>query len=251
MLLREKLVRAEEAAAASGIREVGADNHGPEVKKFLAEVGLTEGYAWCDAFQSYEEHAVAGHRLPIESASVAQTYAKARELGWLVQRPLRGDLVLYDFDGNGQCNDHIGIVRSVVPLGGGFELHTVEGNTGDSSATDGDGVYLRVRTVTRAGAAYVRIPGVVPDAVAKQAAGNRKKAAPPVAPSPTVKEGASGAPVGKLQTLLNRHGASVAVDKQFGPSTYTAVRHFQASKQLAADGVVGPHTWAALAKEKA
>lgn len=177
MLLREKLVRAEEAAAARHIREVGPNNHGPEVKRFLAEVGLPEGYAWCDAFQSYEEHAAAGHRLPIESASVAQTYAKARELGWLVQRPQRGDLVLYDFDGDGQCDDHIGIVRSVTPIGGGFEIHTVEGNTGDGSAADGDGVYLRDRSVKRGAAAYVRIPGVVPDAVKAKAAKARKKAA--------------------------------------------------------------------------
>jgi len=165
MLLREKLVRAEVAAAHERIREVGANNHGPQVKRFLAEVGLPEGYAWCDAYQSYEEHAVAGHRLPIESASVAQTYATARTLGWTVQRPQRGDLVLYDFDGDGQCDDHIGIITSVTVIGGGFELHTVEGNTGDGSAADGDGVYLRVRRVKRGTAAYVRIPGVVPDAI--------------------------------------------------------------------------------------
>ena len=51
---RERLVRAEIAAAKSKIREVGGNNHGPAVKRFLAEVGLPEGYAWCDAFQSYE-----------------------------------------------------------------------------------------------------------------------------------------------------------------------------------------------------
>src|SRR3954470_21496878 len=110
MLLREKLVRAELAAARLGIREGGPNNHGPEVKRFLAEVGLPEGYAWCDAFQSYEEHAAAGRRLPIESAGVAVTFAAAQKLGWVVERPRRGDLVLYDFDGDGRANDHIGII---------------------------------------------------------------------------------------------------------------------------------------------
>ena len=38
MLLREKLVQTELAAARLGIREVGGNNHGPWVKKFLAEV---------------------------------------------------------------------------------------------------------------------------------------------------------------------------------------------------------------------
>lgn len=254
MQLREKLVRATEAAAARHIREVGGNNHGPEVKRFLAEVGLPEGYAWCDAFLSYEEHAAAGYRLPIESASVAVTFAKARELGWLVQRPQRGDLVLYDFDGDGQTDDHIGIVCRVVVIGGGFELHTVEGNTGDGSAADGDGVYLRVRSVKRGSVAYVRIPGTVPDAVAAKAHAARKKAAKPTptvthAPLPVLRAGAKNEAVGKLQTLLNKHGATVKVDKEFGARTEAAAVRFQVQHKLAADGVVGPHTWAALTKE--
>lgn len=166
MLLREKLVRAEVAAASQHIREVGANNHGPEVKKFLAEVGLPEGYAWCDAFQSYEEHAVAGKRLPIESASVGDTYAKAQRLGWVVGRPRRGDLVLYDFDGDGQADDHIGIITRVIHLPstkgklfGSYVLRTVEGNTGDGSAADGDGVYVRTRAVRPNSVRFVRIPG--------------------------------------------------------------------------------------------
>jgi hypothetical protein len=166
MLLREKLVRAELAAARLGIREVGGNNHGPQVKKFLREVGLPEGYAWCDAFQSYEMHAAAGHRLPIESASVWTTYTKASQLHWLLPRgarPMRGDLVLYDFDGDGQTDDHIGIVISCTPVPGGWKLNTVEGNTGDGSAADGDGVYLRTRIVRRGSVRFIRIPGVVPD----------------------------------------------------------------------------------------
>jgi hypothetical protein len=166
MKIREKMVRAELAAANLGIREVGPNNHGPEVKKFLAEVGLPEGYAWCDAFQSYEEHAAAGHRLPIESAGVYATFLKAREIGWLVPAtadPARGDLVLYDFDGDGQADDHIGIVTRASRTFGGWKLNTVEGNTGGGSIADGDGVYVRTRIVKRSGVAFVRIPGYVAD----------------------------------------------------------------------------------------
>lgn len=169
MLLRERLVRAEVAAASEHIREVGGNNHGPEVKKFLAEVGLPEGYAWCDAFQSYEEHAVAGRRLPIESASVAVTYDAAKKLGWTVDRPRRGDLVLYDFDGDGQADDHIGIVTRVLHLPttkgklfGSYVLRTVEGNTSSGRAgsqTDGAGVYIRTRIVRPSSVRFVRIPG--------------------------------------------------------------------------------------------
>jgi len=169
MLLREKLVRAELAAAQLHIHEVGGNNQGPWVKKFLAEVGLPEGYAWCDAFQSYEEHAAFGRRLPIESASVWSTYQTALKLGWVVDRPLRGDLVLFDFDGDGRANDHIGIVVKVIHLpgtkgrfAGQYILKTVEGNTSSGvagSQSDGDGVFIRTRIVPASSVRFVRIPG--------------------------------------------------------------------------------------------
>lgn len=164
ILLREKLVRVELAAAAAGVREVGGNNHGPWVKKFLAEVGLPEGYAWCDAFQSYEEHQAADVRLPIESASVAQTVAIAKGHGWMVTRPFRGDLAAFDFDGDGQCDDHIGIVVRVLGLGPVLTLRTVEGNTSSGltgSQADGGGVYLRRRVIARSSVAFIRIPGRV------------------------------------------------------------------------------------------
>lgn len=165
ILIREKLVRAELAAAALHIHEVGANNHGPWVKRYLAHVGLPEGYAWCDAFQSFEESIVAGHRLPIESASVGQTYATAKTLGWVVKRPRRGDLVCFDFDGDGQYDDHIGIVVRVLRITPTLlVLKTVEGNTSSGtggSQADGGGVYIRTRTIARNRCAFVRIPGKV------------------------------------------------------------------------------------------
>jgi putative chitinase len=49
-----------------------------------------------------------------------------------------------------------------------------------------------------------------------------------------------------LQRLLAGTGAAVAIDGDFGPGTETAVKAFQQSKGLAADGIVGAATWAAL-----
>ena len=215
MLLREKLVLNEIAATKLGIREVGANNHGPWVKKFLAAVGLPEGYAWCDAFQSFEMEGAAGHRLPIESASVGQTYATGKQLGWAVTKPARGDLVFYDFNGNGQFDDHIGLVVKVVSIGPTLTLETVEGNTSSGlsgSQGDGDGVFLRRRIVSAKSVGFIRIPGEVADspvvAKARQVAsaqpvaampqGEAKNDAPFTNPVP---------PPGAAPELRSEHGA--------------------------------------------
>jgi peptidoglycan hydrolase-like protein with peptidoglycan-binding domain len=61
-----------------------------------------------------------------------------------------------------------------------------------------------------------------------------------------LQQGSSGQCVAKLQKLLNGFGAGLTVDGDFGASTTTAVRNFQTSKGLPADGIVGPGTKKAL-----
>jgi peptidoglycan hydrolase-like protein with peptidoglycan-binding domain len=65
-------------------------------------------------------------------------------------------------------------------------------------------------------------------------------------PWPVVKSGSNGHPIKTLQYLLRARGQSVAVDGVFGPDTAAAVKAFQTSHGLTADGIVGPVTWAAL-----
>lgn len=62
----------------------------------------------------------------------------------------------------------------------------------------------------------------------------------------TIKLGSTGADVTQLQNLLNAFGYAVAVTGTFDAATDAAVRKFQSSKGLTADGIVGPMTWAAL-----
>jgi peptidoglycan hydrolase-like protein with peptidoglycan-binding domain len=68
----------------------------------------------------------------------------------------------------------------------------------------------------------------------------------PIAPFPLVRRGARIFPVRPLQQLLRARNHPVAVDGIFGPNTEAAVKAFQQSKGLAADGIVGPLTWAKL-----
>lgn len=52
--------------------------------------------------------------------------------------------------------------------------------------------------------------------------------------------------VGVLQTLLNRTGARLVCDGDFGIRTLAAVKSFQRTHRLVQDGVVGEHTWQRL-----
>ena len=61
---------------------------------------------------------------------------------------------------------------------------------------------------------------------------------------PTMREGAKGEPVRALQNRLNQLGFNAGTaDGSFGPKTTAAVKAFQQSRGLTADGVVGPKTW--------
>lgn len=78
---------------------------------------------------------------------------------------------------------------------------------------------------------------------------NRPASPPVAAPSqpttrqamPTVRYGSRGSAVVTLQRALR-----IPADGIFGPITLRAVRNWQASHGLVADGVVGPRTWASL-----
>lgn len=59
---------------------------------------------------------------------------------------------------------------------------------------------------------------------------------------PRLRSGASGPCVRALQRALNRYGSGLIVDGFFGRGTDEAVRGFQRSRGLEADGVVGPAT---------
>ena len=68
-------------------------------------------------------------------------------------------------------------------------------------------------------------------------------------PTTTLKTGSNGAQVKQLQRALAHLGYKPGVvDGIFGANTEAAVMRFQTAAKLAADGVVGPLTLAALGK---
>jgi len=61
-----------------------------------------------------------------------------------------------------------------------------------------------------------------------------------------ISEGEDDGCVTELQELLNKHGAGLTVDGDFGPATLAAVEDYQGSHNLSVDGIVGPQTKASL-----
>lgn len=63
---------------------------------------------------------------------------------------------------------------------------------------------------------------------------------------PTVKRGAKGAKVRRLQALLTANGYKTSIDGIFGPQTERQLRAFQTKYAKPVDGIAGPITWNAL-----
>jgi N-acetylmuramoyl-L-alanine amidase len=63
---------------------------------------------------------------------------------------------------------------------------------------------------------------------------------------PVLTLGCKGENVKVLQVLLNANGAKLDLDKSFGPATEKALKEFQTTRKLSADGSCGPATWTAL-----
>lgn len=70
---------------------------------------------------------------------------------------------------------------------------------------------------------------------------------------PTLRRGARGDGVVRLQKRLVKHGRNLDeqrfVDGDFGPTTEREVRSFQKSRSLSVDGIVGRNTWTRLLEE--
>jgi surface antigen len=150
------------AVLATAEAEVGTEEGSARADSYGAAANLyqsTSTYAWCAVFVSWvmETTGASGFR----SASVGDWIAAAAADDYnlsVAKRPRPGDLVAFDWDGNGDFaypNRHIGVVAS-VPSDGGFT--TIEGNTALPSG--GQGVAERMRSTTDGySTLFIRIKG--------------------------------------------------------------------------------------------
>ena len=176
--MEARLRAVELAGKFVGVHEKNGQNDGEIVEMFQrADTLPGERYAWCQAFQNSMWRLATGGKvqevngrkeirggklLANGTASVPMFRSWAYAHSLIRSRPLRGDHVLFDFDGDGTY-DHVGIVVKVLRvLPGAYYLRTREGNTAPEGGnqSEGDGVYEKTRIVRARNTTFVRVPGM-------------------------------------------------------------------------------------------
>jgi hypothetical protein len=114
--------------------------------KFASVAGHANKQPWCNTFIS-AIFIQAGIRdaIPI-TASCAATLAWGVKHKRLIQidKAKRGDLLIFDFSKSGQ-SEHIGLAIQDYDLMTNT-IKTIEGNTGEKSQANGEGVYKKTRS---------------------------------------------------------------------------------------------------------
>lgn len=130
-----------------GVMEKGGNNVGPEVTQIIRANGGTGPEPWCGDFVAFCYRIAGSNQVNRRWAAVVLLRAGTRVSKGKV---VRGDIVKYHF---APGEDHTGLfVRWLDSTKTKFEA--IEGNTGtvgavSDSTTGGDGVYLKVRSISQ------------------------------------------------------------------------------------------------------
>jgi hypothetical protein len=113
---------------AAGAREIGGNNSGPFVAKYLRPTGLLPPQPWCAAFVSWCIRQAARHtrvKPRIQYSASSMTLLRSAAIAGLRRNePAPGSLVFWGRGAPGGGLGHVGIVEAVE--NGVF--HTIEGN---------------------------------------------------------------------------------------------------------------------------
>jgi peptidoglycan hydrolase-like protein with peptidoglycan-binding domain len=233
---------------------------------------------WCQSFVSWSAF-TAGldpKTYPKSAATIAASDFFKKNNRWADARnddPTPGDWIYFDFPDDGVNRiSHVGLC---IKNNGNGTIQVIEGNTSGTSKGDqrnGGMCVEKTRAYVKDNKLKLMNPVVgwgrpvyvgeedapllskvtSSDAPATKPVAPKAVAKAPVAPKVTpafapLKKGSKGSNVKKIQTALK-----LKADGEFGPGTEKAVIAFQKvnPKLGAADGVVGPKTFAALTKSK-
>lgn len=228
-----------------------------------------QGFMWCDVFVDWCFVAAFGPKIgreiifqPVGSAGAGCSFSLSyyQQAGHFHPGdPQPGDQIFYTYQA-GEIS-HTGIVETVS----GGTVTVIEGNTSDSVGRRtyqlGDSRIAGYGTPNWALVNSVSTPdtGSQDDAAQAPAAA---QPAEDIAPGktcdvtlPELRQGDTGKPVERLQTLLigrgyycggRSYGGREQPDGEFGPATEVAVKDLQLAAGINQNGVVGSDTWSAL-----
>lgn len=146
-----------EARRWIGVTEKGGNNSGPEVEMFQKAVdGKAVKEAWCASFMQYCIKEVAkrfGVAQAVASTEHCMTLWNMSKTALRSATPKVGYLVVWNHKGT--ANGHIGVVTRIIDS---TTFEALEGNTGPGSGVEreGDGVYLKIRSIHGAGNMLVK-----------------------------------------------------------------------------------------------
>jgi NAD(P)H-hydrate repair Nnr-like enzyme with NAD(P)H-hydrate epimerase domain len=218
------------AAAENGITENPPYS---SKTKYGAWYGL-DGVRWCAIFVSWVFDKAGLPLGKIDSAKgyhyCPSAYNYWRRNNQLTNAPQPGDIVLFDWDGDG-WSDHTGIFNQWIKQGETFTAW--EGNTSPTNNSNGGQVLLRTRSV-----------GVVKAFVNPGVYGDQMQPFQNV-----LKKGSTGSETTRIQKMLYDLDYTIIVDGVFGTATEKVVKKFQQEHLLDVTGIVDEITKGALQAE--
>lgn len=133
------------------LEEVGYTEGARNDNKYSIIAGHANNLPWCASFVTamFKKADLPKALLNSASCQAIEKWAREKDLIIPVEQTKRGDVVLMDFSNSG-VSQHIGLALNRYNPER-KNIHTIEGNTGDKSQTNGDGVYLKTR-----GAKFIR-----------------------------------------------------------------------------------------------
>lgn len=210
------------AKSEIGVKEIPGAQHNQRILDWFHRntnyAATSDEDYWCAAFVSYCLEAAGYPSAHSARARDYETYGVPGDGSY-------GDIVVY-WRGSSPSNGagHVGFVDRVE----GNSIYTLGGN--QSNAVN------ITRTSNSKLLCYRRPAGN----------GATPPPPPPNTQRPTLKRGSKGAAVKEAQGHLNRHGAHLNIDGDFGPKTEAATRNFQEARHIGVDGIIGPITWSHL-----